>query len=172
MTRRRRWTVRELIKMRDRIGSRATFLSRLPAVWPCPGWRRRQGRRGEVRAGREKIPLCSAQLHLTSCHTRSPATPPPPRRAIPMKGEQSVMNCIAVHVWTDATEQGRTRTRADERVSDDFLLTLHNAVRRDTHYENEYARRLPSTSPPPLPPPPSTCNFSNADTDGVPEDFP
>ena len=90
-----------------------------------------------------------------------------------MKGEQSVMNCIAVHVWTDAdaTDQRRT-TRADERVSDDFLLTLHNAVRRDTHYENEYARRLPSTSPPPLPPRPSTCNFSNADTDDVPEDFP
>ena len=73
---------------------------------------------------------------------------------------------------TDANATDQRRTRADERVSDDFLLTLHNAVRRDTHYENEYATRLPSTSSPPLPPPPSTCNFSNADTDGVPEDFP
>ena len=69
LTRRRRWTVRELIKMRDRIGSRATFLSRLPAVWPCPGWRRRQGRRGEVRGGREgedSIVQCPVTSYIVS----------------------------------------------------------------------------------------------------------
>ena len=58
--------------MRDRIGSRATFLSRLPAVWPCPGWRRAGGKAGEARSeeggreGEDSIVQCPVTSYIVS----------------------------------------------------------------------------------------------------------
>ena len=104
------------------------------------GWRRRDGGRGQGRGGRregeDSIVPCSAVpgyiLHrVTPVHVPSFVRRPPPRRPTPMKGEQSVMNRIAVHVWTTDGHGQRWR-----RLPTDF-------AQRDTHSENEYECRLP-----------------------------
>ena len=121
------------------------------------------GKAGEARSeeggreGEDSIVQCPVTSYIVSHPSASvrPSVRPSVRRQgqTAMKGEQSVMNRIAVHVWTGAdgvSERGLPT-----------VLTLHNAT-------PTLKINTKGASPSPPPPTPRRACFRN----GMPEDFP
>ena len=114
------------------------------------------GKAGEVRGGRRfHCAVPGYILHRVTPVRVRPSVRPSVRRQgqTAMKGEQSVMNRIAVHVWTGAdgvSERGLPT-----------VLTLHNAT-------PTLKINTKGASPSPPPPPPRRACCRN----GMPEDFP